>query len=224
MAEAANITVVPQSSEGSSGRVRRWIKRCIQAVFLLFAMPRLLSYQVGSALFGDRAFGAASESIARIPGIRGVFMRQAFYGRTLSHSGQDSYFGWMSVFSMTQARIGDRVYIGRYCSLGFADLADDVMLADGVQILSGGHEHSRDDVNTAMQSQPQRYQVVRVGRDSWIGAGAIIMAEVGEHCVIGAGAVVTRPIPDYCVAVGVPAKVVKQLPRAADSLTQKQNS
>ena len=32
----------------------------------------------------------------------------------------------------------------------------------------------------------------------------------GKHCVIGANSVVTKDIPDYSVAVGAPAKVIKQ--------------
>lgn len=35
-------------------------------------------------------------------------------------------------------------------------------------------------------------------------------ASIGKHCVIGANSVVTTDIPDYSVAVGSPAKVVKQ--------------
>jgi acetyltransferase-like isoleucine patch superfamily enzyme len=138
-----------------------------------------------------------------------VYWRQAFYRSTLAACGQDVSFGWMSVFSMREARVADRVYIGRFCSLGYADLGEEVMLADGVQVLSGGHEHTRDDASQSMQSQRQSYQRVRIGRGSWIGAGAVIMADVGENCIIGAGAVVNKPIPDRSVAVGVPARVVK---------------
>jgi len=192
-------------------------KRCVQGLFAGVVFPRLLSYTTARAILGSRAFGAASESIARIPGLRGVYSRQAFYHRTLSHCGADVYFGWMSVFSMTEASVGDRAYIGRFCSLGFADLGDEVMLADGVQVLSGGHEHTRDDQSASMQSQGQRYRQVKIGRGSWIGAGAVIMAEVGEHCVIGAGAVVNKPIPSHSLAVGVPARVVRSLSGAADN-------
>ncbi|MEX2173563.1 MAG: acyltransferase [Pirellulaceae bacterium] len=186
-------------------------KRVVQASFLLLTLPRLVIYWIANAAVGSRAFGAASESIARIPGMRGVFSRQAFYRATLSHCGQDVSFGWMSAFSMVEARVGDRVYIGRFCSLGFADLEDEVMLADGVQVLSGGREHTRDDAATPMQAQRQAYQQVRIGRGSWIGAGAVVMADVGRHCIVGAGAVVNKPLPDYTVAVGVPAQVVKTL-------------
>lgn len=203
-------------------RAQMLAKRCVQWLFLGAAFPRLACYQIAQIFLGGRAFSAASESIARIPGLRGVYSRQAFYSRTLEHCGADVYFGWLSVFSMTEARIGDRVYIGRFCSLGFADLGDEVMLADGVQILSGGHEHTRVGTATSMQSQGQRYQQVRIGQGSWIGAGAVIMADVGEHCVIGAGAVVNKPIPSYSIAVGVPARVVRSL--AAPSVSELEHS
>jgi acetyltransferase-like isoleucine patch superfamily enzyme len=36
------------------------------------------------------------------------------------------------------------------------------------------------------------------------------MADVGEGTVVGAGAVVTKPLPPHVVAVGVPAKVVRE--------------
>ena len=48
-----------------------------------------------------------------------------------------------------------------------------------------------------------------IGRDTWVGDRATVLADVGRHCVIGAGAVVTEPIPDYAIAVGVPAKVTR---------------
>lgn len=108
---------------------------------------------------------------------------------------------------MTEARVGDRVYLGRHCSIGFAVIEDEAMLADGVQILSGGHEHAEAaDPTQTRQATIQRYEQIRIGRGAWIGAGAIVMADVGANAVIGAGAVVTRPIPSDCVAMGVPAR------------------
>lgn len=51
-----------------------------------------------------------------------------------------------------------------------------------------------------------------VGHDTWIGHAAIIMPNrtVGTGAIIGAGAVVTKDIPPYAVAVGVPARVIRQ--------------
>lgn len=211
MTAKANLTHPDLAAGGFVSTLRLVAKRSIQRCFWLIVSPSLLRYWLARLLLGSRAFGASSEAIARIPGLWGVFSRQAFYRFTLAHCGQDVYFGWNSAFSMTEARVGDRVYIGRFCSLGFADIEREVMLADGVQILSGGREHSRVDPGAPMQSQPQAYQRVRIGRNSWIGAGAVIMADIGENCIIGAGAVVNKPIPPFTVAVGVPARVVKSL-------------
>ncbi|MNT31011.1 putative acetyltransferase [compost metagenome] len=46
----------------------------------------------------------------------------------------------------------------------------------------------------------------------WIGEGVCVMSGVtiGTGCIIGALSVVTKNIPDYSIAVGSPAKVVKQ--------------
>jgi acetyltransferase-like isoleucine patch superfamily enzyme len=36
-----------------------------------------------------------------------------------------------------------------------------------------------------------------------------VTASIGRHCIIGAGALVLSPVPDYCIAVGVPARVIR---------------
>ena len=53
---------------------------------------------------------------------------------------------------------------------------------------------------------------IHVGHDTWIGHGAVIMpgVTVGNGSIIGSNAVVTRDVPPYSIAVGVPAKVIKQ--------------
>ena len=184
-------------------------KRLLQSCFAVLVLPRIIAYRLAARPLGRRAFGASSESIARVPGLRGVYLRQAFYGRTLAHCGRDVYFGWQSVFSMSEARVGDEVYIGRFCSIGYGDIGDGAMLADGVQILSGGDEHGHATVDRSIREQPQSYRRVSVGRNAWIGTSAVIMADVGEGAIVGAGAVVTRPVPAFAVAVGVPARVVR---------------
>lgn len=54
---------------------------------------------------------------------------------------------------------------------------------------------------------------VTIEDDCWIGAGAQILPGVTIHrgCTIGAGAVVTRDVPAYSLAVGVPARVIRNL-------------
>ena len=54
---------------------------------------------------------------------------------------------------------------------------------------------------------------VRIGENTWICTGALILpgVTVGKNCVVGAGAVVTEDIPDFTLALGVPAKPVRVL-------------
>ncbi|MBI5228276.1 gamma carbonic anhydrase family protein [Candidatus Micrarchaeota archaeon] len=55
----------------------------------------------------------------------------------------------------------------------------------------------------------------KVGSNTIIGMGAILLSGsvVGSNCIIGAGSVVTEgtEIPDNSIAIGIPAKVVKQV-------------
>lgn len=58
-----------------------------------------------------------------------------------------------------------------------------------------------------------KYAPIVIKDGAHIGIGSIIMpgVTIGKGAVIGAGAVVTKDVPDYCLAVGVPAKVIKEL-------------
>jgi sugar O-acyltransferase (sialic acid O-acetyltransferase NeuD family) len=59
---------------------------------------------------------------------------------------------------------------------------------------------------------------VKCGKESYLGLGCQVIEKVciGEQSIIGAGATVTRDIPDNVVAVGSPAKVIKENSRSAD--------
>lgn len=54
---------------------------------------------------------------------------------------------------------------------------------------------------------------VTIGRNVWIGGGAIILAGVtiGDNTTIGAGSVVTKSIPANCLAAGNPCKIIRML-------------
>jgi len=63
----------------------------------------------------------------------------------------------------------------------------------------------------------RRRQRVHLGHDTWIGHDAVIKTGVtiGNGAVIGSNSVVTKDIPAYAIAVGAPAKVLRQrFPRA----------
>lgn len=175
-------------------------------------------FAVQAAVLGrDRALSVASERLASIPGLRGVYTRQWFYRWTLAGVGRDVHFGFMSLLSKSAASIGNEVYIGRGCVIGWADLGDKAMLADGVQVLSGRHHHSGGEADadgSDYQDREQRFEKVTIGRGAWIGAGAIVMADVGERAIVAAGAVVTRPVPAGAKVGGVPARPLNTIETA----------
>lgn len=68
-----------------------------------------------------------------------------------------------------------------------------------------------DDINM----QPYNKAPIHICKGVHVGMGTIIMpgVTIGEGAIIGAGALVTKDIPAWTVAVGQPAKVVKQIPQ-----------
>ncbi|MEE3491338.1 MAG: sugar O-acetyltransferase [Methanobrevibacter sp.] len=54
---------------------------------------------------------------------------------------------------------------------------------------------------------------IRIGNDVWLGANVVILpgVTIGNNVVVGAGAVVTKDIPDNSLAVGVPAKMIREI-------------
>lgn len=54
---------------------------------------------------------------------------------------------------------------------------------------------------------------VSIGKDCWIGMGAVILpgVTIGDGVIVGAGSVVVKDLPPRTVAVGNPCKVIKQL-------------
>lgn len=74
--------------------------------------------------------------------------------------------------------------------------------------------HAYDNVNVPIYDQGfyvSREVILREG--CWIGANVVILpgVTIGKNAVIGAGSIVTKSIPDFCVAVGNPAKIIKEL-------------
>jgi acetyltransferase-like isoleucine patch superfamily enzyme len=113
-------------------------------------------------------------------------------------------------------RIGARSLIGEACILrgqGGISIGDDVYLGTLVQMLAVNHIFA--DTTRPISQQGITAQGISVGDGSWIGSGAIILdgVSIGRNAVIGAGALVTKNVPDYCVAVGNPARIVRDLRR-----------
>lgn len=204
-------TEVHQVVEPPRSPVAMAAKRVTQALAFVVVLPRLAIYGAASLVLGKaRAFANASEGVGRVPGLRGLFLRQAFYRATLESCGRDVYFGWLCAFSTPAARVGEGAYIGRRCGLGLVSIGQHVMIADGVQVLSGARQHGTE-LGSAFREQAQEYRHVAIGEGAWIGADAVVMADVGERSVVAAGAVVIRDVEPKSVVAGVPAKTVRKL-------------
>ena len=186
------------------------LKAVANILAVLLVLPAFALYAVGRAVLGrEKAFPGWSQAFSLIPGLTGVFLRRAFYRLALSSCEADSCISFGTVFSHATARIGRNVYVGLYCCLGDVTLEDDVLLGSNVSIMNGGGQHGIERLDIPIREQPGSWPRITIGRDSWIGDRAIVLADVGRRCVIGAGALVTKAIPDFAVAVGSPARVLR---------------
>lgn len=163
------------------------------------------------AAFGgsDAVFLALSQLLSLLPGKSGCYIRAAFYRHALTRCSTDLFVGFTTLFYQRNTAIGAGVYIGPQCNIGACRIGDDTLIASGVHIMSGTNQHRFEDLHTPIRDQGGEFTQISIGRDCWVGNGALVMADIGDHCVIGAGSVVTRPIPDYAIAVGNPARVVR---------------
>lgn len=103
-------------------------------------------------------------------------------------------------------RLGNGVFANFGCvflDVVGIDIGDSCQIASYVQILTA--DHPRD---PALRAEGWELgKPIRIGRNVWIGSGAIILpgVTVGDDAIIGAGSVVTRDVPPGAMAAGNPA-------------------
>ncbi len=109
--------------------------------------------------------------------------------------------------------IGEGTNIAMSC---FIQSARDVQIGKNVLFAAycyviGGGDHRTDRIDVPIIYQGQVVRGVTIEDNCWLGAGVKVQdgVTIGHDSIIGSGAVVTKDIPPYSVAVGVPAKVVK---------------
>jgi len=193
---------------------RALAKSALRAAARGTVAPLVAAYRAERALWpADRRgqlFQGYSQALAMLPGLTGQFVRRAFYGAVLAECHPDSCIQWGTIFSHEDARIEKGVYVGARCTLGRVVLEEDATLGSNVDIPSGRNQHGIDDPDARVQDQPGRYETVRIGRNTWVGNGAVVLADVGARSVVAAGSVVTSPLPDDVIAGGNPARVLRR--------------
>ncbi len=88
-------------------------------------------------------------------------------------------------------------------------VGDNTMFGPNVVVATAGHP-----LLPELREQGYQYNApVHIGRNCWIGAGAILLpgVTVGDNAVIGAGSIVTKDVPANTLAVGNPCRVLREI-------------
>lgn len=126
----------------------------------------------------------------------GCYVEPPFYA---NWGGHHVHFG-KNVYANFHLTLVDdtHIYVGDY-----------TMFGPNVTVATAGHP-----ILPELRQQAYQYNApVTIGKNCWIGAGAIILPgiTIGDNTVIGAGSVVTKDIPSNVVAVGNPCKVLREI-------------
>ena len=187
--------------------MRLALKRLVQGFFLVIAFPGALLCGFGRSAPMYTLF---AQALALWPGFSGNFARAAFYRYTLEDASIDVVIAMGSFFSRRQVTLAPNVSIGSYCVIGRAKIGARTQISSHVEIPGGRMQHTRDEQGRLSGAIDGAGDEVVIGEDCWIGASAILMANVGARSTIGAGSVVTKDIPADMVAVGAPARVLRR--------------
>lgn len=140
--------------------------------------------------------------------------RQALLKEMFAEIGTNCYIEppFFSNWGGRNVHFGDNIYCNFNTTLvddTHIYVGDNTMFGPNVIVATAGHP-----INAELRSKGYQYNApVRIGKNCWIGAGALIMpgVTIGDDVVIGAGSVVTKDIPSGVVAVGNPCKVLREV-------------
>lgn len=129
--------------------------------------------------------------------------------------GNNIYIGHYTLlkgYYQNEMIIDDNVWIGQQCffhSAGGIHIEENVGIGPGTMILTSRHSEQGREIPilfSTLEMAP-----VRIGRNSDIGVGSIILpgVTIGEGTQVGAGAVVTADTEPYSVVAGAPARLLR---------------
>jgi maltose O-acetyltransferase len=136
-----------------------------------------------------------------------ILCRQAYWKVKLKEAGSDIFIGrYVIMYAPENIRVGNNISIHDFTHIwgvGGVEIGDNTMIACHVVISSLTHDKDAPLYRGTLIKAP-----VKIGKNVWVGAGAIILPGViiGDDAIIGAGAVVTRNVQSGSIVVGVPAK------------------
>lgn len=135
-------------------------------------------------------------------------------------TGRGCRFEAFSENGEVKLRFGKNVQVNDYvhiCAMNSVDIGDNVLMAGHIYISDNSHGSYKGDENDSspkMAPAKRKYSTapVKIGNNVWIGEHVIILpgVEIGDGSIVGANSVVSKDIPSYSIAVGAPARIVKQ--------------
>lgn len=181
--------------------MRAFIRRVAEPIASAMISPLMLAHRLRLV-----TYPAGGEMLSLVPAMLGMMLRRAWYRQTLDHCGTGLSVAVGAVLHEPGARVGEDCHFGPYSRIGLVTTGDDVMVAGHCEIISGAHQYgtSRAHPLRTQRLAPER---VHIGDDVWIGAGAVVAADVSTGTIVAAGAVVVTPVLDtYALVGGVPAR------------------
>ncbi len=109
--------------------------------------------------------------------------------------------------------IGNNVFSNRFLTIlsaGKMSIGDNTFF--GSHVLISNENHGMNPECGCYGLQELTVSDVNIGRNCWIGDHCVILpgVTIGDYSIIGAGSIVTKSIPPYTIAVGNPARIIKQ--------------
>ena len=113
---------------------------------------------------------------------------------------------------LRHVHFGKRVVVNFSCCFvddGDIYIGDDTMIGPNCTLATSIHPVSP----RLRKYKIQRNKQIHIGRNVWLGAGAIILpgVTIGDNSIVGAGSVVTKDVPANVIVVGNPARVLRQI-------------
>ncbi len=122
---------------------------------------------------------------------------------------------WLTAPGDARIRIGEGTFLNigtMVAAMELVEIGAHCMLANGCFVSDANHRYDDPDTPITWQGFTSRGPT-RIGDNCWLGAHVVVTSGVtiGERCVVGANSVVTADLPPYSIAVGSPARVIKQI-------------
>ena len=192
---------------------RRPLKRVLNALALILVAPFAVTCRIEESLSASSqgVFTFWTHVFAMLPGKPGMFLRRAFYRWTLERCAEDVTIEFGALFSRRNVILDAGSYVGAYALIGSAWLHENCLIGSRASLLSGGPHHELLPSGQWSATDHAKLRRISIGPNTWVGEGAILMADTGRSCMIAAGAVVSAPVPAGVMVAGNPARFVRRI-------------